>query len=186
MDKAQVPGIDPRIVEFILDSQATDIFRTARTQHRLGRKSDFTEPIADDEALLAAYVFKPRSQVLELAGLPEQFRDQVRPFNVLGLVRERDGQGVDSGKMTLDLLGGAGKPLGGLKSALELRRALHPAAVVAFTGQLLRLRGLVGELAGLDYEDFMRAMREGQSAALGPRGGFPGMPGMPGPGGFGG
>jgi len=166
----QAPQVDSKIAAFILDSQATDLMRIVRNFQRQGKKSDYTAKIADDESLFAAFVFKPRTQVLDLDGLPESFQAQVKPFNILGLIRERDGQGGDSGRMMLDLLGGCARPFSSLKSAVELRKELYPGSVLTFANHLLRCRGLEKDVTEYAYEEFMKEMRDREQSVLAARG----------------
>lgn len=158
----QAPELDPRIAEYILDSQAADLFRITRRFKAQGHKSDFMAKVAEDEDLVAAYLFKPRSQVLELDNLPEAFREQLKPFNVIGFVRQGDG------KLTLDLLGGLARPFTTLKNPVEMRRTLYAESVIGFTNHLLRCRGLEKDVNEYGFEEFKDEMlaQSKQAAAL--------------------
>lgn len=158
----QAPELDQRIADYILDSQAADLFRITRNFKAQGKKSDFMAKIADDEKLVSAYLFKPRNQVLELDNLPESFRAQLKPFNIIGFLRE------GSGKLMLDLLGDLSRPFTTLKSPVEMKKALYPGSVITFTNHLLRLRGLEKDIFDFEYQEFMDEMlaQSKQAAAL--------------------
>lgn len=178
----QAPEIDPRIAAFVLDSQAADLYRIAKNFQRQDRRTDFMAKVADDEELTAAYLFKPRSQVLELSGLPESFRGQVKPFNIIGLIRDKGPAGSEGGKgrVLLDLLAGQSRPFCSLKGPLELRRTLYPGSVLTFTNHLLRCRGLEKDIADFSYDEFMAEMRRKEefARALRAPGGPAGIPGL--------
>jgi hypothetical protein len=166
----QAPEIEPRVAALVIDSLAADLFRFAKGFQRQGRRSEFTVKVADDESLTAAYLFRPRSQVLELDGLPESFRGQVRPFNVLGMIRDRGPEGVAKGRVVLDLLAGQSKPFASLRSPVEMRAALYPGSVLTFVNHLLRCRGLEKDISEFGYDEFRAELRrrETENRAQGP------------------
>ena len=174
----QAPEIDPRVAALVLDSQAADLFRIAKSFQRQGRRSEFTAKVADDETLTAAYLFRPRSQVLELGGLPEAFRAQVKPFNILGMIRDKGPDGAAPGRVVLDLLAGMARPFATLRSPVELRVALYPGSVLTFTNHLLRCRGMAKDIADFGYEEFQAELRRREELTRALRGaGAPGRPG---------
>jgi hypothetical protein len=171
----QAPEIEPRVAALVIDSLAADLFRFAKGFQRQGRRSEFTVKVADDEALTAAYLFRPRSQVLELGGLPESFRSQVRPFNILGMIRDKGPEGSATGRVVLDLLAGQARPFATLRSPVELRAALYPGSVLTFVNHLLRCRGLEKDIADFEYEEFRAELRRRETLNQAVRG-VPGMP----------
>lgn len=150
----QTPEVDQQVAQYIVDSQAHDMFVVSRTFKAKGEKSDFMTVVASTDTLKAAYLFKPKSAVLDHSGLPESFMAALKPFNILGFIKDGDA------KPTVDLLAGSSRPFASLKSAAELKKCLHFGSVLTFTNQLLRVRGLPKDVFDYDFKAFQAALRD--------------------------
>lgn len=147
--------MDPRVAEYIFDSQAKDLYTLARDFIRQGHKTGFAAVAVDTEDLKVAYMFRPAQDVLDMPGLPDAFRDKVARFNILGFIRE----GESGTKATVDLMAGLGKPFPALRSYKDIRKGMHQGSVLAFANRLLRLRGMERDVNEYEYDEFLEELR---------------------------
>ena len=147
--------MDPRVAEYIFDSQAKDLYTVAKDFVRQGHKAGFAAVAVDTEELKVAYMFRPAADVLDMPGLPEAFRDKVARFNILGLIRE----GESGTKATVDLMAGLTQPFSALRSHKDIRKGMHAGSVLAFANRLLRLRGMSRDVTEYGYDEFLEEVR---------------------------
>ena len=148
--------MDPKVAEYIFESQAKDLYAVARDFIRQGHKAGFAAVAVDEDDLKVAYLFRPAAEVLDMPGLPEVFREKVARFNILGFIRE----GESGTTATVDLMAGLSKPFPALRTYKDIRKGMHAGSVLSFANRLLRLRGMSRDLPEYGYDEFLEELRE--------------------------
>lgn len=146
--------MDEQVRLQVTEGFAMDLWETVRAAKGITGEKVFRHTMFEDGELIVFVGFFPKRDLLEFPEMAEEFRVQLKTFNLLGVVTDKNSS------MDMFLLGGANKPFTSFTSVAALQKSFNPESVIDFLHMYFQARGFSFDIRTISHEDFMQAVAE--------------------------
>lgn len=148
--------MDSQVVQTLKTAFAADVYESVRAARHQRDAVVFRHTLYEraEDGLLVFCGFFPKADLLAFPGLPPEFRERLKTFNMVGVMTN------NSNVLELFHLGGRTTPFTSVEKAEDLIRDLDEERLMIFLQAYFEVRGMDMDLETLEYDAFLKKVEE--------------------------
>lgn len=146
--------MDASLAELVTEAFALDLHATIRAAAKTPDEKAFRHTMFLEGPVLVCASALPKSDVMQLPGLTDEFAAQLKTFNLIGVATN------NTDLLEFFFLGGMNKPFTSLEKPSEVGKMLRREELMGFMQTYFKLRGIHLNLGEMTKDEFVQAVQE--------------------------